>query len=962
MTSYLNAVKKIFKYIKGQPTLGLWYLRDYPFQLEAYSDSDYDGSHGDRKSTTGGCQFLGRRLISWQCKKQTVVATSSTEAEYVAPASTRIGGKNKPKGRLTIVYSVYSNFCAGMPPILLVVLVFLLVVLVPADGWVPTGSSTIPTGSCTLPTGSYSFMLLGWFLLFWATAIVHNHEAGPSEIIATIDGNETIDPSPRPTFDFIAKLFSNMKLNWDGPHMPFLAPMLVVPAGGDDADAAAAYDVPPPPPPPIVPPTHSSSSTPGPSTAAQALPVRETTPVRQPTPSPVREPTPFWEPTPDYPRPPSPPPYPRSEESNEAPQTPAATAAGGAKDSAALTDLSLKLDRCINRVTTLENKLGVTKKVLGSVVLKLVSRVKRLEGLLHQRKRRLVLINSEGEEVASTDQDIDLDALHKLASTSLGGDSTVEAAYTIYKASQDAHASSDAGHDAAKVPDVTTMPFKRTCTTRKRLRKPFTSLASDHFSENIFAVKDTLPADEGNHAAAPTIPTGSTTILAGSSMDPAVQATTADPSSTIPAADKGKAPMAKKLHAEQEEEFARQQKEVAYKAQAESVASPAEQGTGLSDQCRRELDAAQLIYTEADWLDLMAKIATNSALSKQLLGDDVDEDNMNERLGMLLMRKRRELDEQSRVKALSLSQLKHEFEYIQRTLERSNLLNFKKTTFRPTPSLEAPSAKTARQEVPQDVHTASLQVLAGVFAAPSTTVAISVFVASSIPADESVSAAPSVPTDTTVHADKSHLDDTQTASEHVSTEPTVDETTPLSSCTRRKHLAKKRVTPIVDIADDALIMFDSASNSDDDPLPYAPYDSMEMVPSLLGSIHAYYDMEGHTKHFTSLRELLHMVEKNDLRRLLGASLDDEDAYDFWRNQDGWRIRNWRLYPRAQVHVLETMDGRVIYMFVDVSYPLSAATLQRMLNQRLEVPKLLVGRDLTMDEQLVSFIKVALLTA
>ncbi|GKA47136.1 hypothetical protein Tco_0740019 [Tanacetum coccineum] len=66
---------------------GLWYPRDSPFVLEAYSDSDYAGSHGDRKSTTGGCQFLGRRLISWQCKKQTIVATSSTEAEYVAAAN-----------------------------------------------------------------------------------------------------------------------------------------------------------------------------------------------------------------------------------------------------------------------------------------------------------------------------------------------------------------------------------------------------------------------------------------------------------------------------------------------------------------------------------------------------------------------------------------------------------------------------------------------------------------------------------------------------------------------------------------------------------------------------------------------------------------------------------------------------------------------------------------------------------
>ncbi|GKF31918.1 hypothetical protein Tco_0101716, partial [Tanacetum coccineum] len=73
-------------YLKGQPKLGLWYPKDSPFVLEAYSDSDYAGSNGDRKSTTGGCQFLGRRLISWQCKKQTVVATSSTEAEYVAAA------------------------------------------------------------------------------------------------------------------------------------------------------------------------------------------------------------------------------------------------------------------------------------------------------------------------------------------------------------------------------------------------------------------------------------------------------------------------------------------------------------------------------------------------------------------------------------------------------------------------------------------------------------------------------------------------------------------------------------------------------------------------------------------------------------------------------------------------------------------------------------------------------------
>nr|GEY64672.1 ribonuclease H-like domain-containing protein [Tanacetum cinerariifolium] len=85
--SHINAVKRIFRYLKGKPCLGLWYPKDLPFDLVAYSNSDYAGASLDRKSTTGGCQFLRCRLISWQCKKQTVVVTSSTEAEYVAVAS-----------------------------------------------------------------------------------------------------------------------------------------------------------------------------------------------------------------------------------------------------------------------------------------------------------------------------------------------------------------------------------------------------------------------------------------------------------------------------------------------------------------------------------------------------------------------------------------------------------------------------------------------------------------------------------------------------------------------------------------------------------------------------------------------------------------------------------------------------------------------------------------------------------
>nr|GFA18622.1 copia protein [Tanacetum cinerariifolium] len=63
--SHLHVVKRIFRYLKGQPKIGLWYPKDSSFDLVAYTDSAYAGASLYRESTTGGCQFLGCRLISW---------------------------------------------------------------------------------------------------------------------------------------------------------------------------------------------------------------------------------------------------------------------------------------------------------------------------------------------------------------------------------------------------------------------------------------------------------------------------------------------------------------------------------------------------------------------------------------------------------------------------------------------------------------------------------------------------------------------------------------------------------------------------------------------------------------------------------------------------------------------------------------------------------------------------------
>ena len=85
--SHLTAVKQIFRYLKGTKSLGIWYPSNKDFRLQAYTDADHACCKLNTKSTSGGCQFLGGRLVSWSSKKQNCVSLSTAEAEYVVAAS-----------------------------------------------------------------------------------------------------------------------------------------------------------------------------------------------------------------------------------------------------------------------------------------------------------------------------------------------------------------------------------------------------------------------------------------------------------------------------------------------------------------------------------------------------------------------------------------------------------------------------------------------------------------------------------------------------------------------------------------------------------------------------------------------------------------------------------------------------------------------------------------------------------
>ncbi|GKF53594.1 hypothetical protein Tco_0160504 [Tanacetum coccineum] len=81
---HIEALKRVFRYLKGTINWGLWYLKYTAIALTAYADVDHAGCQDTRRSTSGSAQFLGNKLVSWSSKKHKSTVISTTEAKYIA--------------------------------------------------------------------------------------------------------------------------------------------------------------------------------------------------------------------------------------------------------------------------------------------------------------------------------------------------------------------------------------------------------------------------------------------------------------------------------------------------------------------------------------------------------------------------------------------------------------------------------------------------------------------------------------------------------------------------------------------------------------------------------------------------------------------------------------------------------------------------------------------------------------
>ncbi|GJX40244.1 putative ribonuclease H-like domain-containing protein, partial [Tanacetum coccineum] len=673
--SHLNAVKRIFRYLKHQPKLGLWYPRDSPFELEAYSDSDYRGANLDRESTTCGCQFLGRRLISWQCKKQTVMANSTTEAEYVAAANC-CGTKHIEicshfirdcyEKRLIEVIKIHSDHnVADLLTKGFDVTRFNFLVYSDKHNMVAFVKK---------PNESVRFTEVVDFLK------VRTLANGTQQLVASIDSTEyTITEASVRSKLQLADATGIHNLS-DAEIHAGLATLGYVTEGERSAQPAEPHhtpvdplpstSLPPIPSPPHQSPPHSPHQSP-PHSPHQSPPY---SPHQSPPHSPLQSP-PYSLPHYSPPR------------SYEAP-LPEGNTSGSVDAIIQLKELMVLVPSLVTRVTSLEKELKETKQTLGNAVLKLVKKVKSLELALKRKSKKVIVSESEGEEPEDQGriiQDIDDDPLVSLFRESMKEKSTDFVTPT--KASGEAQEEEisptilEAAKTLSKVASQSISKAKST-DKGKRYRRRARSMAKK--------INTGLDAEDEINAGRVEINTGIEDVNTGSTKVDTGR-TSISTSSIIPSPKKGqregKAQMVEEdiqdTHKTKEQirqEETRLEETIRLQAQMDEevakhihldkmIAKRVQEEQELSEQQLKrkvEVQKATQFYTKEDWDTIRAKLKANIEVVKSLQEESISNDDFTKRMVEMINEKKKFYAEQ---KAKAKRKLKIEFEKLMKSIE-----------------------------------------------------------------------------------------------------------------------------------------------------------------------------------------------------------------------------------------------------------------------------------------------------
>ncbi|GKC77202.1 hypothetical protein Tco_1127976, partial [Tanacetum coccineum] len=601
---------------------------------------------------------------------------------------------------------------------------------------------------------------------------------------------------------------------------------------------------------------------------------------------------------------------------------------------ATLTALSSLVSELVQKVSTLESDLKAHKLLFKEVVGQLVKKVKALEWKLKTRSRKVVMSESDKEE----EEEQDMDPLIKLAK---------------------AAAASDAHVDVSPGVDILPSP-------------PLPTDMSAGVSSGVSTGAPTGPSTVSPGSI--TVPTSSyvpaaETILASSGTTPETL------SSPVREARKGKGVVVEEPTPNLDNTFKQLEEErlgweAAQRLQAQELtdyekkivdsltkdshlARQMSQDFEMTEDQRKrqqEVLASAANYSDAAWDIILAHLQANPNLSSTIFGVEFSDDDFAARMVELLQ---------------------EEFDKIQRAIAFTRGL---KRDGSPITSASSKKLKTGDDEVTVE--------------APS----------HGVPQEEK-GATPSQnvsPEEVTAPSHSQDIPDAQVeVPSHIASTAQHTASSLKKVGTTKKRLGRKGVhtsqsnIPIEEGDPEAehKLCIKYASNADsasDDDTPVNLYTIVdwELLPTGLGSINAFYRLDNSRKYFTSLREILYLVTRADLMTIYGRvmtfyqdkkaagvglvlwgdlkvlmdSPEVNDGSDVWKNQHTWRIQSWKLYSFSGVHVLETVSGLVLHMFVDKKYPLSVNLIERMLDHQLEICHGTVGNELTTAVQLIAFLK------